>query len=80
MKSWVPVLGAALALLASGCTSDETAICERYDECGLLPEGTSIEECEELAEDLQDAEDCRECVEERACDEQFRCLGACSES
>jgi hypothetical protein len=60
------------ALVCAGCTSDETTICERLNECKLLPEGYSLEKCEQnvgahVDDDRLDA--CAECVTGTGCDE-----------
>jgi hypothetical protein len=64
-----PLVG--LLLLAAGCSSDETVICERLAECNELPEGLTVAECEKQAvRQVADArlDKCAECVEEEACD------------
>lgn len=66
-----------LAVFSLGCTSNETAICERLDECNLLPAGTSVEDCEEDAEDIDDPGECRECVEDEDCSDLGQCLNDC---
>src|SRR5262245_49373667 len=61
---------ACLALL--GCSSDESVVCERLDECKELPEGLTVSDCEDQAV-RQVPEDrlskCAECVEDHGCDE-----------
>jgi hypothetical protein len=61
----------AAALLA-GCTSDAASICERLQECDLLPAEFSVDDCEnDVARDLPDEQqaDCAACLERKACDE-----------
>src|SRR5688572_3860922 len=80
MKSRVFMLAAALAPFSLGCTSDETAICERMDECNItfpIVGVTAHDNCEDWADDIEDTEDCLECVEEQECSLQVRCLPAC---
>jgi hypothetical protein len=60
-----------LVLLAAGCASDESVICERLAECNELPEGLTVAGCEEQAvrqvsETRREA--CADCVEEEECD------------
>jgi hypothetical protein len=60
-----------LLLLAAGCSSDESAVCERLAECNELPEGLTVAECEKQAvSQVADArlDECADCVEEENCD------------
>jgi hypothetical protein len=80
MRALKLVLGVVLAAFSSACTSDETAICERLDECNFLAPGTSVEDCEDEAEDADDPSDCRECVEDHDCNEILQeCANDCED-
>jgi hypothetical protein len=60
-----------LVLLAAGCASDESVICERLAECNELAEGLSVTDCEEQAvRQVAEArlDKCADCVEEEDCD------------
>jgi hypothetical protein len=65
------ILTCAAALLV-GCTSDAASICERLDECDLLPANYSVAKCEnDVSRDLPDEQqaDCSACLERKSCDE-----------
>ena len=66
--SFLPLLFVAVAVL--GCASDESIVCERLDECGLMPDGLSDADCEDQAV-VQVPEDrlerCAECVDDTDC-------------
>ena len=60
-----------LALACAGCTSDEATICERLNECQLLPKGYSQDKCEanagaHVTDDRLEL--CAECVTEKECE------------
>ena len=60
-----------LMLLAAGCASDESVICERLAECNELPEGLTVAGCEEEAAKLVSEtrlDECADCVEDEECD------------
>ncbi|HEY3499912.1 MAG TPA: hypothetical protein VGK73_34715 [Polyangiaceae bacterium] len=74
-----------LALFCAGCTSDETIVCERLDECKLLPvsvdpkKNYTVEQCElDVPAHVSDdrLERCAECVTKESCD---TLLDACRE-
>jgi hypothetical protein len=60
-----------LMLLAAGCASDESVICERLAECNELPEGLTVAGCEEQAVRQVSGtrlDECADCVEDESCD------------
>jgi hypothetical protein len=80
-----------LGLGAWGCKSDEATICEKLDECNLLPEGKptkhdpngfGVDDCESQVENElgeADREKCAECVTDHACAEiQASCRAVCN--
>ena len=66
--SFFPPLLVAVAVL--GCASDESVVCERLEECDLMPEGLSQTDCEDQAV-VQVPEDrlerCAACVDDTDC-------------
>ena len=95
MLAWSAVRRAFfLAVLlgaASGCTSDEAAICEKLDACNLLPEGKPTKHDpdgfgeddweSQVENELGEAEreKCAECVEGHSCGEiQAACRDVCN--
>jgi hypothetical protein len=69
MKIW---LATALAVLAAGCKSDATTICDKLAACHLLPTGNGFDAnvcagqvANELSESDQEA--CANCVSDHGC-------------
>lgn len=87
---WV-VTAALASVLAGGCKSDATEICERLDSCKLLPKGQPTtadpdgfgeNDCEFQVEnelDTHHREKCADCVTSHACDQiQDACRTLCN--
>jgi hypothetical protein len=80
-----------LGVGAWGCKSDEATICEKLDECNLLPEGQptkndkdgfQVDDCERQVENelgKAERERCAECVTSHSCAEiQDACRTDCN--
>ncbi len=92
MKTWVWLVAlASSGSVTAGCKSEEAVICERLDDCHLLPnapptsqnpEGFHEKDCEvqvqsELGESNRDK--CSDCVSTHSCDTlQDACRAVCN--
>ncbi|WP_257460061.1 hypothetical protein [Archangium lipolyticum] len=86
MKNRIVTLVAALglAMTLSGCKSDCSVSCERYQECvsANLNVDRCTDQCNSRSEDDKNfatrAEDCAKCVEDKTCSEaNSRCWDEC---